>query len=426
MSEIIGSLFGVTADQYERNRELEQDKLAFQLAQANSRTRASFLLQSGARGLGNVIGRALGGEDPELRRISRRNQILGTIDPSRPETFEMAAQAALESDQPDLAFGLRAEAEANKRKVLESDALIFQRMKEKEVLAPNEVRLAQATAALEGAPGSPEYDAAYKAALKELIAPKAANAPSFGAEAERLAKSMFMKTYAALTPSEAEVVNKRIEQVNRVETTKIVLPAQENEFEKGLGAGQAKRLLDNQVAAQGAADILRTNQVGRDLLTSGAITGTGANLFVGLNNALTQAGLDFGYADAAANSQAYVASMGANVGQIIKQFGAGTGLSDADRKYAEQMAGGKITLTEAALRKILDINDRAANNVIDLHNNRVKGIKTNVPLTVEKPTFGAPSGAAQIPDQSLAPIYANNGKERIMSTDGGKTWGPAR
>ena len=165
MSEIIGSLFGVTADQYQRNRDLEKDRLAFQLAQADLGTQSSFLLQSGARGLGNVIGRALGGEDPELQRISRRQQIMGMIDPSQPETFEMAAQAALEGGDQQLAFGLRTERANYERKVLESDALIFQRMKEKETLAPEKVRVAQAVAELAGVPGSPEYDAAYRKAL---------------------------------------------------------------------------------------------------------------------------------------------------------------------------------------------------------------------------------------------------------------------
>ena len=92
--------------------------------------------------------------------------------------------------------------------------------------------------------------------------------------------------------------------------------------------------------------------------------------------------------------------MGANVGQLIKQFGAGTGLSDADREFAMQMAGGKITLTEQALRKILDINDKAANRVIDTHNRKYSGVKTNIPLTVEKPAGAAPpspSAASQIP-----------------------------
>jgi hypothetical protein len=83
---------------------------------------------------------------------------------------------------------------------------------------------------------------------------------------------------------------------------------------------------------------------------------------------------------------------------LIKQFGAGTGLSNADREYAEKMAGGQITLTESALRKIIDINDRAANRVIDLHNRNVKDIKTNIPLTVEKPT------AMQVPKSSVEQI----------------------
>lgn len=183
---------------------------------------------------------------------------------------------------------------------------------------------------------------------------------------------------------------------------------QEGAFATGLGAGQAKAVLESKTGAQDAAEILRTNQVGRDLLKSGAITGTGADFFVGFNNALKQAGVDFGYADAAANSQAYAAAMGANVGRIVKQFGAGTGLSDADREYAAQIAGGKIALTDTALRRILDINDRAANRVIDLHNKNVSGIKTNIPLTVEKPAFTPPppSGASLIPGSKPAAAVA--------------------
>ena len=186
---------------------------------------------------------------------------------------------------------------------------------------------------------------------------------------------------------------------------------QQGAFEAGLGKGQSDRILANQVVAQDAAAILETNKVGRDLLKSGAITGTGAEFLVGFNNALKQAGVDFGYADAASNSQAYAAAMGANVGRIIKQFGAGTGLSDADREYAAQIAGGKIGLTEASLRKILDINDRAANRVIDLHNKNVSGIKTNIPLTVEKPTFAAPppSGANLIPGSTPAAAVVPQG-----------------
>ena len=167
MSEIIGSLFGVTADQYQRNRDLEKDRLAFQLAQADPDTFTNFLAQSGGRGLGNIIGRALGGVDPELQRISRRQQIMGMIDPSQPETFEMAAQAALEGGDQQLAFGLRTERANYERKVLESNALIAQRTRENE---PKPFVIGNSLVSPEGTVLYSGPDAAkYSGIAKELI-----------------------------------------------------------------------------------------------------------------------------------------------------------------------------------------------------------------------------------------------------------------
>jgi hypothetical protein len=165
----------------------------------------------------------------------------------------------------------------------------------------------------------------------------------------------------------------------------INLPAQEKGFETDLGKGQAKRVLDSQVAAQDAASIIDTVRTGRDIMKSGMITGAGADFLVKFNQGLKTAGIDAGFADAAANSQAFAANMAGNVGRLIKQFGAGTGLSDADREFATAMAGGKISVDAKAINRILDINERAARNTITRHNKDVKGIKTNIPLEVEMP-----------------------------------------
>jgi hypothetical protein len=173
--------------------------------------------------------------------------------------------------------------------------------------------------------------------------------------------------------------------LKRAGATTVNLPAQEKAFESELGTGQAKGILKSKEGAMDAASILQTNEVGRKILNSGAITGAGADFFVGLNQALKTAGIDAGYADASANSQAYAAAMGQNTAKLIKQFGAGTGLSDADRMYAEKIVAGKVSMDEKAIRKILDINDRAARNVIKEHNKNVKGIKTNIPLEVDLP-----------------------------------------
>jgi len=201
-------------------------------------------------------------------------------------------------------------------------------------------------------------------------------------------------------------------QLSRAQQT-VTLPPQQKAFESELGKVQAKQAGESQTAAEGAADILRTNADARALLDQGMITGAGAEFLVNLNQGLKQLGIDAGFTDAAANAQAYGAVLGKNVGQLIKQFGAGTGLSDADRNYAERMAGGKISLDEKALRKILDINDRAAQNVIAAHNKKYGKVKTDIPLTVEmppeykSPTKPSTARSIAIPGEAESYLRAN-------------------
>lgn len=199
-----------------------------------------------------------------------------------------------------------------------------------------------------------------------------------------------------LKPGSAEytAVQDRIKMLTtRPEPAKTVvkLPPQQSAFEAGLGKGQATKVMDDKAAAEDARSIIDTVAQGRQLLQSGVITGFGAEFLTQVGAALNQAGISFAE-DRVANTQAFASNMAQNVGRIIKQFGAGTGLSNADREYAEKMAGGKISLDRKALERILDINERAARNVIKLHNKNVSGVKTNIPLTVEEPpVIGAPS-----------------------------------
>jgi hypothetical protein len=213
-------------------------------------------------------------------------------------------------------------------------------------------------------------------------------------------------TYADV-PLPADVQAQKI-QAARAGAVNVNLPAQEKAFETELGKGQAEGLIKGKTAAQDAASIIDTVKTGRDIMKSGMITGAGADFLVNLNQGLKTAGIDAGYADAAANSQAFTANMAANVGKLIKQFGAGTGLSDADREFAKDMAGGRISLDAKAINKILDINERAARNVITRHNKDVKGIKTNIPLEVEMPPeIKAPVAVVTAPPSAIEYLRAN-------------------
>lgn len=177
--------------------------------------------------------------------------------------------------------------------------------------------------------------------------------------------------------------SERIRRAGRA-TTDINLGDQEKAFEKELGKVQAKAVIEGRDAAQDAVQMITTTHEGRRLIDSGIITGAGAEYIVSFGKALRQVGFDVG-GDDLANTEAYMANMAQNVGKQIKQFGAGTGLSDADREYAEKMAAGRVSVTKESLLKIHDINERAARNVIRAHNQRVSGIETNIPLTIEEP-----------------------------------------
>ncbi len=118
MAEIVGSLFGITADQYERNLAAQDQARAIQMASLAPGVRGSAMIQAGAAGLGRGIGNLLGAQDPQLQLISARNQILGMIDPNRPETFDQGVQMALQSGDQQLAYGLRLEAEKARQQAL--------------------------------------------------------------------------------------------------------------------------------------------------------------------------------------------------------------------------------------------------------------------------------------------------------------------
>lgn len=107
----------------------------------------------------------------------------------------------------------------------------------------------------------------------------------------------------------------------------------------------------------------------KKMLDDPIITGAGAEAILAIGKGLQRLGVST-FDEPIKNTEAYQAAMGRQVGEIIKQFGAGTGLSDADREYAEKAAGGKVQLSIQSLRKIIEINEKAYKNIISNYNTR--------------------------------------------------------
>jgi hypothetical protein len=110
MAEIVQSLFGVSPEMYQRQQQDRADAQALRFAQLDPFQQANFAIGRGANMLGGAIGGALGGQDPELQRITRRQQIAGSLNPNDLSTFEQAFNALAPTD-PQGAMMVRAELE---------------------------------------------------------------------------------------------------------------------------------------------------------------------------------------------------------------------------------------------------------------------------------------------------------------------------
>lgn len=119
-------------------------------------------------------------------------------------------------------------------------------------------------------------------------------------------------------------------------------------------------ILDAQPTLMALKDILA--KTGKD----GMLTGAFANLELTTKSALNATGLtDF---KDVAQTQAYLGASGRLVAQAVSAFGAGTGISDADRKYAQGIVGGNITLDKAALKRLVDLYEKGTASQIRNYN----------------------------------------------------------
>jgi hypothetical protein len=87
-TDIVQSLFGVTPEMYQRQQDALAEERAIKFAGMDPFERATYGIYRGAGQLGGALGRALGGEDPELARISLRQSIAKQLDFNDPASFE--------------------------------------------------------------------------------------------------------------------------------------------------------------------------------------------------------------------------------------------------------------------------------------------------------------------------------------------------
>jgi len=101
-SEILG-LF-TTPQQYQQQQQDVARARALEFARLNPFEQANAAIGQGAYGLAGAIGGALGGVDPQLQKITQRQQLLSQLDQSNPESFMQVARMAAQNGDPEFAM----------------------------------------------------------------------------------------------------------------------------------------------------------------------------------------------------------------------------------------------------------------------------------------------------------------------------------
>jgi len=141
---------------------------------------------------------------------------------------------------------------------------------------------------------------------------------------------------------------------------------------------------------QEASDTLAENARAQQALTDGIFTGLGADTLVEIARVGSFFGID---SPTLQNTQAFALERYAKVADIIQAYGAGTGLSDADREFALAQAG-VPTFEKATLERMLRIEQEVAQFQLDQSRQMVdKAVKEGLLTTgaAELLTLGRPS-----------------------------------
>jgi hypothetical protein len=151
---------------------------------------------------------------------------------------------------------------------------------------------------------------------------------------------------------------------------------------------------------QEASDTLAENTRAQQLLDGGIFTGLGADAIVEIARVGSLFGID---SPTLANTQAFALERFAKVADIIQAYGAGTGLSDADREFALAQAG-QPTFEKATLERMLRIERQVAQFQLEKAREMIdKSVEEGLLTTGAAEILQLGRGSVPQPTTSLSP-----------------------
>jgi hypothetical protein len=177
--------------------------------------------------------------------------------------------------------------------------------------------------------------------------------------------------------------------------------------------GIADKVLKEAEAAETAANTVRTVQNARSQFDQGIVSGIQAPVELQIRKVLTA----FGNVDPkVSNTEAFQATMAPLILELVQGLGAGTGISNADRDFARDAAGGRISLDNESIARLLEITERMSREKLARLNKKVESaIETDPEAQKYRGYLNTQEPPAYTPPKPAGAAIGGTGTTRVLS-----------
>jgi hypothetical protein len=384
-SSIVGGMFSPEISraaemEFMQKRQAAMQNEALAYAQLSPMQQAQFGFYRGGQQLGDVVGGALGGQDPQLKLISQRQRLLSQLDRSDPESYKKIALQAQQTGDSELATLV---SEAGRKLELDT-SLIKQRGREakgadpfqqllrsgkytpasmatyeisgnvadlREVDSPDKVPadIQKARLVAQGKgfkEGTPEFNAEI---VKQLEKPS--TEPSVGSDREAIAKDLFFKPFSQLTQEQVKAVNAK----KKADDEKLAREgAPKERQDKAILANKASLAATVETEAYGASDRLTLARNLKTLLPQ-AFTGLGSDVALDASRLAEVFGINIQGVPASQIIDTILGELTIGAASNLKGS-----LSDKDVKFLKETIGSR----GLSLRTLQYVADRIEENAL--------------------------------------------------------------
>lgn len=408
MAEVVNSLFGITPESLQAQRDAALQTQALQYAQLDPFQRATASIYAGANKLGGAIGGMLGAQDPELARVTQRQSLMQQVAPTNAEGWGKLASELVQKGDVQGAQEAFAKSQALKKAAMDAEKAQSEIEKNKAEAAkalriptPTDTRTpeeknAAAYALTQGPVGTDKYKEAFADKFAELITKDGAKPTKVGVAVDGTQRAVYsdgQTQFVFGNDKDGKLVKQPyVGGISQLTSkTNVNVDAKgEAEFVKELGKIDAKKVGEAAVVRDTAIASLNSLNKLASLPSQDLISGQFAEGRVGATNLLATLGLASpADVNRLASSQQYQKVAG---DVVLQTLGGklGSGFSNADREFIAGLVPQLETNPEAR-RKLIQFmqakNQTIINEATNLEdyarkNRGLSGYKPTIPLSV--------------------------------------------